>query len=279
MIVDVHTHVFPPRMIAARAQLVAEDAGFAELYADPRARMATADALLTSMSSAGVDRAVASGFWWRSPSLAAEHRAYLLECAAAAGGRLLAFVPVAEDEDAATVLDEAMAGGAAGLGEVRLGDADAREPSAALEAVLATGVARGLPLLLHCSEEVGHAYHGKGGGFTAGALWRLVTRMPEARVIAAHWGGGFPFYALMPEVRALIETQAITFDTAASALLYEPGVFELVYTLAGEHCTLWGSDFPLRSQATDRAAVEAALPDPVQRAAVLGGNAGRLLGL
>jgi len=279
MIVDVHTHVFPPRMIAARTQLVAEDEGFAELYADPRARMATTEALLASMAAAGVDRSVAAGFWWQSPALTAEHRAYLLESAAAAGGRLLPFVPVATGEDAVSVIREAVAAGAAGLGEVRLGHGSDGEPSAALEAVLAAGVAHGLPLLLHCSEQVGHTYPGKGGGFTPGALWRFASRVPGARVIAAHWGGGFPFYALMPEVRALLDTQSLAFDTAASALLYEPRVFELVRALAGERSTLWGSDFPLRGQATDRAAIESALLDPAQRAAVLGGNAEQLLRL
>lgn len=279
MIVDVHTHVFPPRMIADRARLATEDEGFAALYADPRARMATADALLESMAAAGVDRAVAAGFWWRSPVHAAEHRAYLLESAAASAGRLLPFVPVAETEDGAAVLREAVAAGAAGVGEVRLSSSDAREPSGALDALLDAAAALELPLLLHCSEEAGHAYPGKGGGFTAGALWRLVTRMPSARVIAAHWGAGFPFYALMPEVRALIEAGGLTFDSAASSLLYEPRVFELVRALAGDQCTLWGSDFPLRSQAADRAAVAAALGDEDARAAVLGGNAVQLLRL
>lgn len=279
MIVDVHTHVFPPRMIADRARLAADDAGFAALYGDPRARMATADALLESMAAAGVDRAVAAGFWWRSPVHAAEHRAYLLESAATSGGRLLPFVPVAEGEDAAAVLRDAATAGAAGVGEVRLATPAAREPSADLGALLTAAVALDLPLLLHCSEEAGHTYPGKGGGFTAGALWRLLTRLPNARVIAAHWGGGFPFYALMPEVRALLEAQAVGFDTAASSLLYEPRVFELVRTLAGDGCTLWGSDFPLRNQATDRAELEAAVGDPAARAAALGGNAARLLRL
>lgn len=278
MIVDVHTHIFPPRMIAQREQLVAADAGFAALYANPRARMATADELLTSMDAAGVDRAVAGGFWWQSGALAAEHRAYLLESAAASNGRLLPFVPVADDEDAASVLGEAAAAGAAGLGEVRIG-AGARDPSPALDAILAAAVGHGLPLLLHCSEEVGHTYAGKGGGFTPGALWRLVTRLPEARVIAAHWGGGFPFYALMPEVRPLLDAGTVSFDTAASTFLYKPRVFETVRVLAGDGRVLWGSDFPLRSQAIDRASVETAVQDVTQREAILGANAARLLGL
>ena len=38
-------------------------------------------------------------------------------------------------------------------------------------------------------------------------------------IIAAHWGGGLPFYALMPEVRDAL--QNVWFDTAAGHLLYD----------------------------------------------------------
>ena len=83
----------------------------------------------------------------------------------------------------------------------------------------------------------------------------------------------------MPEVRALLESGRMLFDTAASPLLYEPRVFRAVCDLVGSELVAWGSDFPLRSQAADRAAVEAALPDLEERAAVLGGNAARFLHL
>lgn len=273
MIIDVHTHIFPPRLIAERARLAREDAGFAALYANPRAKMATAEELLASMVEAGVDRAVACGFWWRSAALAGEHAAYLVEAARNAGGRIVPFVSVCGD---APIVD-----GAAGIGEVRL-DADGAL-DAAMEASLARAIQAGLPLLAHCSEPAGHAYPGKAGGFTPGGLWSFLSAHAEAhaeaRVIAAHWGGGFPFYALMPEVRALIETGRLVFDSAASPLLYDPRVFEVVRGLAGDGAVLWGSDFPLRSQASDRAAVEAALPDEAARAAVLGENAARFLRL
>jgi predicted TIM-barrel fold metal-dependent hydrolase len=277
MIVDVHTHVFPPHMIAERARLAAADAGFGVLYGSPRARMATAEELLASMDNARIDRAVACGFWWRFPEQAQEHRAYLLEAASRSGGRIVPFVPVAIGEVVAEV--SSLAGsGVAGLGEVRTPD-DAPELAADLDALLGAAIAQGLPLLAHCSEEVGHAYPGKGGGLTTGALWRLLSAHPRARVIAAHWGGGFPFYALMPEVSTLLAEGRLVFDTAASPLLYDARVFEAAHSLLGDGLVLWGSDFPLRDQAADRAAVEAAVHDEAQRAAVLGGNAARFLGL
>ena len=71
----------------------------------------------------------------------------------------------------------------------------------------------------------------------------------------------------------------MAFDSAASPLLYEPAVFAHTIELCGVEHVLWGSDFPLRDQAADRAAVEAAIADEAQRAAVLGGNAARFLAL
>lgn len=254
MIVDIHTHIFPPRLIEARARLADADPAFAEIYRDPKAKMATAEDLLASMDAAGVDVSVACGFWWRDPAVAAEHAAYLVQAAAASRGRIVPFVsggPVP---------------GAAGLGEVREADPVRIDAGA-------------LPLLVHASEEAGHAYPGKAGGLSPGGIWRLLELQPQARVIAAHWGGGLPFFALMPEVRAHIEAGRLIFDTAASAYLYDASVFRLGIALAGREAVAWGSDFPLRSQARDRAEVEAALSDEADRAAVLGGNAARFLHL
>jgi len=257
MIVDIHTHIFPPRLIEDRVRLAALDPAFGELYGDPKAKMATAGDLLASMQQAGVDVSVACGFWWRDPAVAVEHAAYLVESAAASGGRIIPFVPQPASLAPA---------GAAGIGEVREVDPGRIEGGT-------------LPALVHVSEEVGHAYRGKSGGLAPGDVWRLLEAQPDARVIAAHWGGGLPFAALMPEVHALLEADRLIFDTAASAYLYEPAVFRLGLELAGRGGVAWGSDFPLRPQSRDRAEVEAALPDPADRAAVLGENAARFLRL
>ena len=263
MIVDIHTHIFPPRFIEERARLLEVEPGFAELYGDPKARMADADTLLDSMDRAGVDISVAAGFWWRDRALAEEHAAYLVEAAGRSDGRLVPFVPL---------LAPGAPAGAAGVGEVRESDPARVVPGA-------------LPLLVHSSEEVGHRYPGKAGGLTPGALWALLDADPEARVIAAHWGGGFPFYALMPEVRAVIEAGRLVFDTAASAFLYgheavgRAGALRRGIDLVGVDAICWGSDFPLRDQDADRTAVEVALPPGRDRDAVLGDNAARFLGL
>ncbi len=257
LVVDIHTHIFPPHFIEDRARLSGSDAAFGEMYGSARAQMATAEDLIASMDAAGVDVAVAAGFWWRDRARRGEHAAYLLASALRYPDRIVPFVP----QSAGDALP-----GAAGRGEVRVADPASLDVD-------------DLPILVHCSEEVGHAYPGKPGGLTPGALWRLLDAQPGARVIAAHWGGGFPFYALMPEVRTVIEAGRLVFDTAASSLLYAPEAVRRGLDLAGAGAVCWGSDFPLRDQAADRALIEAALPDPAERAAVLGGNAVRFLDL
>ena len=302
VIVDVHTHVFPPRMIAARSELAAADPGFAALYADPAARMASADDLLASMADAGVDIAVAAGFSWRSAAHAEEHASYVLDAATHSGGSLIAFPPLpalggpGDDPDERSLrarCRELAAGGARGVGELRI---DARalplgDDAAAAHArgILRSAGAESLALLAHCTEPVGHDYPGREGGLSAGALWRLLADGPlpdgplpdggHPLLIAAHWGGGLPLYAAMPEVHALFTRGRLAVDTAASRFLYDPLMVELASTLGLTDVVLWGSDFPLRTQARDRRDLERAVPDPLLRAALLGENAARLLGL
>ena len=263
MIVDIHTHIFPPAMIERRAALAVLEPAFAELYGNPNARMANAEELVASMDAAAIDVALAAGFWWNSSQLVAEHSAYLLEAASTYQGRILPFVPQLATPD-----------GAAGSGEVR--ETDALRLSSAQR-----------PLLVHCSEEAGHAYPGKTGGLSPGGLWRLVEALHEALgaaappVIAAHWGGGFPFYGLMREVRSAIDARRLLFDTAASAYLYDPAVFQRALDLVGPGAIAWGSDFPLREQARDLDEARQALAEAsaADRDAILGGNAARLFGL
>ncbi|MFN8639299.1 MAG: hypothetical protein U0360_07545 [Dehalococcoidia bacterium] len=84
MIIDVHTHAFPPRMIERRGRLVRQDRGFAAIYGEASAAMVSADALLESMERAHVDVSgrvrVLGG---ATVDLAEEHAAYLLDAARA----------------------------------------------------------------------------------------------------------------------------------------------------------------------------------------------------
>ena len=276
MIIDAHVHLFPPEFARERAALAARDAWFGLTYGDGRARMATAEELVASMDAAGIDRAVAAVWPWRDGGLCRAHNDYLLDAARRHPDRLRALATVAPLEGRAAVAEAArcIAAGAAGLGELNA-DAqgfDLAEP-APLAALMDALRERGRPLLLHTSEPLGHAYPGKGTA-TPEKLLRFLTAYPEARVVAAHWGGGLPFYELMPEVAAA--TRNLWYDSAASTYLYRFDVFPRVAALAGARRILWGTDFPLLKQAPFlRRTRESGLAEPAL-AAVLGENARRL---
>jgi hypothetical protein len=81
VIVDFHTHIFPPKM-QQRDEYLLRDATFAALYGNPKAKLATAEDLLASMDAAGVDITVVTGFAWADHELCVRSNDYLLESAA-----------------------------------------------------------------------------------------------------------------------------------------------------------------------------------------------------
>jgi hypothetical protein len=134
----------------------------------------------------------------------------------------------------------------------------------------------GLIILSHSSEPVGHPYPGK-GAITPDILYRFIANFPKLRIVLAHWGGGLPFYALMPEVAESLRNAY--FDTAASPFLYRDEVFGQVAGLVGASKILFGSDYPLMPQMRIVERVRALNMPQGVKDGILGGNAQRILGL
>jgi predicted TIM-barrel fold metal-dependent hydrolase len=279
MIIDVHTHIFPPEVRADRERYLAAEPTFAKLYTSPRARIATAEDLIRSMDAAAVDVSVALGFAWTGLEACQRHNDYLLEAAATSGGRIVAFctLPLATGQRAVEAeAQRCAASGARGFGELRpddLGFDLAGEGGSLLD-----GLARNLdlPLLFHASEPVGHAYPGK-DGLALHGLYDFIEKHPGIQTIAAHWGGGLPFYALMPEVKHALTSAS--FDTAGTSLLYTHDIYRQVVAIAGVEKILFGSDFPLLSQARSRRRIEESGLDAQALDLIVGNNARRLLSL
>lgn len=279
MIVDCHAHVFPDLVRQERTRFQARDAWFADLYGAPERKLARAEDVLTAMDAAGVDRTVLLGFPWRDPAICALHNDYLIECVQRYPDRLIGFAIVnpAAGATAAQELARSLEAGLRGCGEVGPDGQGFRLDSAHDLGPLAEVLtAYGRPLLTHCSEPLGHHYPGKGTVWPQQVV-AAASHFPDLRIIAAHWGGGLPFYELMPEVAAVLGN--VYYDSAASTYLYRFDIFRQVVALVGAARVLWGTDYPLLGQARFLARTRAAGLAPADLAAVLGGNAARLLGL
>jgi len=277
VIIDFHTHIFSPRVIQERSHYLQHDPCFAALYANPKAKLATAEELIISMNRHQVDMAVALNIGWSSSGLCAETNDYLLEAAARYPDRLLAFCAVqpADAESAAVEAERCARAGARGIGELRpdiqgfdLGDA------AALRPLAEAARQHHLIILTHASEPVGHLYPGK-GKVTPDILYRFIVNFPQLYIVCAHWGGGLPFYALMPEVAQALGR--VYFDSAASPFLYRPEVFGHVAAMVGPERILFASDYPLLGQGRVMDSVRSVGLPPEVESLILGGNAERLL--
>ena len=279
MIVDAHCHILPPSFAERRRDLAARDATFAAILANPAARIADAPELLRAMSRDGVDHAVAMGMGWADYEVAAEANDCLIEAVADNPSRITGFVSVNPAWGDAAV-DEAQrcaAAGLRGIGELHpdtqgIDITDAAEMSPVMDFARS----HNLPVLLHCSEPVGHQYPGK-GKTTPDKVLRLIENFPDNTIICAHWGGGLPFYGLMPEVGAALRN--VYFDSAASPFLYRPGIYRTVADVVGADRILFASDYPLMPHSRPLSELAGlSLPD-CHRRLILGGNAERLFGL
>jgi hypothetical protein len=279
MIIDFHTHVFPPKVGENRADYIKRDACFAELYSSPKAKLITADELVATMDEQGIDVSVILNIGWVSNKLCQETNDYILESIARYPRRLVGFCTIQPQAGEAAIaeIERCARNGIKGIGEIRpdiqgfdLADQTVMGPIADAAA------RRQLLVLTHASEPVGHQYSGK-GVVTPDVLYQFISSFPQLRIICAHWGGGLPFYTLMPEVASALSNTF--FDTAASPFLYRPQIFEQVMQLVGADKILFGSDYPLIAPKRIISEIKSlGLPAETENM-LLGGNAQRLLGL
>ncbi len=279
MIIDFHSHVFPPQIKKNRNRYIDSDPCFAILYSDPKAKLVTADELIASMDRAGVDVSVILNIGWTTHELCVETNDYILESITRYPDRLIGFCSIQPQsfEAALDEIERCAKGGIKGVGELRpdiqlfdLMDDEVMEPF--------TSMLRKhqLIVLTHASEPVGHIYTGK-GAVTPEVLYPFIARHSDLNIVCAHWGGGLPFYTLMPEVKKAMEN--VYFDTAASPFLYSPQIYEQVVPLVGADRVLFGSDYPLMEQERLIREIQACdLPEEAKKQ-ILAGNAKRLLGI
>jgi len=279
MIIDFHTHVFPPQIKKNRSKYIDSDPCFAILYSEKNAKLATADELIASMDKAGVDISVIVNIGWTTHELCVETNDYILESIARYPQRLIGFCTVQPHsyEAAITEIERCAKAGIRGVGEIRpdIQLFDLRDEEV-IEPLIKVIRKHKLILLTHASEPVGHNYPGK-GAITPDMLYPFITSYPDLTIVCAHWGGGLPFYALMPEVKQAMNN--VFFDTAASPFLYSPQIYNQVIQLVGAERILFGSDYPLLTQSRLLEEIRSLDLPEATRDLILSGNAQRLLGI
>jgi len=279
MIIDFHTHVLPPRINNNRSDYTRRDAAFAEIYAGEKITIASAEDLINGMDRDEVDISVVVNYQWSSHAFCVETNDYIMESVARYPRRLIGFGAVSSyiNDESLKEIERLVHGGLKGVGELR---PDTQSPDYSRKDVLKPFYdllrKHKLILLTHSSDPVGHTYRGKGGA-TPEVLYSFISAFPDVPVVCAHWGGGLPFYTLMPEVRVALEN--VYFDTAVSPFLYRPEIYRQISQLIGADRILFGSDFPVMPQSRVINEIKAADLLEDARNEILSGNAVRLLGI
>jgi predicted TIM-barrel fold metal-dependent hydrolase len=277
MIIDFHTHIFPPDIRKHRLRYCERDPWFNTLYANPRIHLASVEDLIAEMDRSGVDISVTFSFGWTDAGLIEETNNYVLDAMHRYPSRLYGMavlLPTIGDRSIYE-LERCAQAGMIGLGELMPHGQGYRLSDIQLLTPIIEVVRRyNLLVLSHCSEPVGHLYPGKGNVSLQDIVAFLIA-FPDVRFIAAHWGGGLPFYNLMPEIQRI--ASQVWYDTAATIYLYRATIFPVVSQIVGANRILFASDYGLlRQQRVIRHIRRSGLDDEtVDR--ILGANAQQLL--
>jgi predicted TIM-barrel fold metal-dependent hydrolase len=277
MIIDFHTHVLPPRIKADRRIYVKKDAAFAAIYSGEKVTIATAEDLIAAMDRDGVDISLIVNYSWTTHDLCVETNDYILESVNRYPDRLYGFCAISSclDDSSLKEIERCALAGARGIGELRPDtETFGFTGPESIKAFAVLLQEYKLVVLTHASEPVGHQYPGKGKA-TPDVLCRFIESLGDLPVICAHWGGGLPFYTLMPEVQRVLEN--VYFDTAVSPFLYSQGVYRQVADLVGTGKILFGSDYPVMSAGRIIREIDAAGLPPADKESILAGNARGLL--
>ncbi len=279
MIIDFHTHIFPPDFNADRSLLLSEEQDFRGIYSSPHAKTVGVKELIDYMDKEEIQRSVIFGFPWSKEKNYKHHNDYIIESIDRYPDRLAGFCcfsPLASG--IAVECERCLQAGLAGVGELALYGSDLTQDFISyINDVMELCLKYDAPLLLHTNEPVGHEYPGK-APMTLRQIYRFIKAYSENRIILAHWGGGIFFYSLMKkEVKEALKN--VWFDTAASPFLYSPEIYRIAGKLIGFDKILFGTDYPLLRAKRYFREIDALALAKGQMAQIKGLNAAKLLGL
>jgi hypothetical protein len=194
------------------------------------------------MAADGVDKAVVFGFAFKDTGISHLQNDYAIAFARENRGKIIPFCVLdPESPGAIAEAERCLAEGACGFGELFPAGHGFSLEGEGMTRLAQIAAEAQVPVLVHVNEQVGHRYPGKD---EAGPLdaYRFAVKNPRTAIIFAHFGGGLPFFAAMPEVDSL---ETVYYDTAAQPLLYRPRVYQGLKAMGALDRVVLGSDYPL----------------------------------
>jgi predicted TIM-barrel fold metal-dependent hydrolase len=286
MIIDAHVHLYP-------AEVDRDPAGWAAARGEkhwallctrrrkdgrPVQSLPTLDGLLRAMDEAGIGRAVLLGWYWEKLETCSWQNRFYAECVRAHPDRLVAFAslqPAAGFWPTLTEMHRARDDGLIGFGELSPHSQGYAVDDPVFREVLVLASDWKMPVNLHVTDPESRAFPGR-IETPPGDFAPLAREFPQVPFILAHWGGMLPL-----REPGVVELKNVFYDTAASPLIYDAGVWQRFTAIVPRERVLFGSDFPLNLY--PRVAVEAEMARLLAEARaagmgddVLGGNASRL---
>jgi len=245
MIIDSHTHIYPPEFRDKREDFFDGEAAFKLLYSVSGSKLAGAEELIRNMDNEGVDKSVVFGFPWKTKDYFKRNNDYILNVVERYKDRLIGFstfFPLVKDAE--KELERCLKSGLSGVGELAFyTSAISEDTIKAFWPIAEIAQKFDVPILLHTNESVGHYYPGK-TPMTLKEIYDFLYSFPDNKIILAHWGGGIFFYYLMKKVvKGVLKNT--WFDTAASPYLYDKEIYSISTKIVGFDKILFGSDFPL----------------------------------
>ena len=248
--IDSHVHLYPPEVNRDPAGWAAEQGeihwstlctrggrdgirvqGFPDL-----------DGLLRALDGAGVERAVLLGWYWQNPAACIRQNRFYAECLRVHRDRLGAFATLHPAAGWMAVREEihwARESGFLGLGELSPHSQGYPIDDPVWLKALALAAELRLPVNLHVTNPEGRPYPGRSETPLEDFL-RLARAFPRTNFILAHWGGLLPLRH--PGAAALPN---LYYDTAASPLEFDPGIWRRILDAVGPSRVIFGSDYPL----------------------------------
>lgn len=245
MVVDFHTHIFPPYFREKRAAFFPREPAFEALYRSSKSRIAGREELLQTMEEQGIQRSVVFGFPWEEEEHFRRHNDYIIESVRKHPDKLIGFCCFSPlSPHGAEEVRRCLDAGLSGVGELAVYQSGfSNGVIRSLREVMEICAERNVPVLLHTNEPVGHVYPGK-TPVRLHEIYNLLKQYASNKIVLAHWGGGLFFYALMKkDVRDAFNN--VWFDTAASPFLYDPRIYRLAGEIVGSDKIVLGTDYPL----------------------------------